>query len=168
MCARHSTDTVSTVSPSISYEVMGPDAMIFVFWLLSFKPTFSFSSFTFIKRLFNSSSLSAIRVISAAYLWLLIFFPAIFHTYWRFFSIFGFPLWKQIYRKPVILMQRHRDIPALSNLNGDHDIATRFLKIDFSCPDLSLHRKWRRTKEPLDESGRREWKSWLKTQPSEN
>ena len=45
-------DTVSTVSPSISYEVMGPDAMIFVFWMLSFKPTFSLSSFSFIKRLF--------------------------------------------------------------------------------------------------------------------
>ena len=30
-------DTVSTVSPSISHEVMGPDAMIFVFWMLSFK-----------------------------------------------------------------------------------------------------------------------------------
>ena len=44
-------DTVSTVSPSISHEVMGPGAMIFVFWMLSFKPTFSFSSFTFIKRL---------------------------------------------------------------------------------------------------------------------
>ena len=29
-------DTVSTVSPSISHEVMGPDAMIFVFWMLSF------------------------------------------------------------------------------------------------------------------------------------
>ena len=29
-----------TVSPSISHEVMGPDAMIFVFWMLSFKPTF--------------------------------------------------------------------------------------------------------------------------------
>ena len=27
--------TVSTVSPSISHEMMGPDAMIFVFWLLS-------------------------------------------------------------------------------------------------------------------------------------
>jgi len=26
-------DTVSTVSPSISHEVMGPDAMIFVFWM---------------------------------------------------------------------------------------------------------------------------------------
>ena len=32
-------DTVSTVSPSIFHEVMGPDAMILVFWMLSFKPT---------------------------------------------------------------------------------------------------------------------------------
>ena len=40
-------DTVSTVSPSISHEVMGQDAMILVFWMLSFKPTFSLSSFTF-------------------------------------------------------------------------------------------------------------------------
>ena len=32
-------DTVSTVSPSISHEVMEPDAMILVFWMLSFKPT---------------------------------------------------------------------------------------------------------------------------------
>ena len=30
--------TVSTVSPSICHEVMGPDAMIFIFWMLSFKP----------------------------------------------------------------------------------------------------------------------------------
>ena len=37
----------------------------------SVKPTFSFSSFTFIKRLFSSSSLSAIRVVSSAYLRLL-------------------------------------------------------------------------------------------------
>ena len=47
--------TVSIVSPSICHEVMGPDAMISVFWMLSFKPDFSFSSFTFIKRLFSSS-----------------------------------------------------------------------------------------------------------------
>ena len=45
--------TVSTVSPSICHQVMGPDAMILVFWMLSFKPTFSLSSFTFINRLFN-------------------------------------------------------------------------------------------------------------------
>ena len=61
-------DTVSTVSQSISHEVMGPDAMIFIFWKLSFKLTFLLSSFTFIKRLFSSSSLSAIRVVSSAYL----------------------------------------------------------------------------------------------------
>ena len=54
----------------------GPDAMIFIFWMLSFKPTSSLSSFTFIKRLF-SSSLSALRVVSSAYLRLLIFLPAI-------------------------------------------------------------------------------------------
>ena len=66
-----------TVSPSISHEVMGPDAMILVFWMLSFKPTFALSSFTFIKRLFSFSSLSAIRVVSSAYLRLLIFLQAI-------------------------------------------------------------------------------------------
>ena len=70
-------DTVSTVYPSIYHEVMGPDAMIFIFWMLSFKPNFSLFSFTFIKRLFSSSSLSAIRVLSSAYLRLLIFLPAI-------------------------------------------------------------------------------------------
>ena len=56
---------------------MGLDAMILVFWILNFKPTFSLSSFTFIKRLFSSSSLSAIKVVSSAYLRLLIFLPAI-------------------------------------------------------------------------------------------
>ena len=68
--------TVSIVSPSIYHEVMGPDAMILVFWMLSFKPAFSLSSFTFIKKLF-CSSLSAMRVTSSAYLRLLIFLPAI-------------------------------------------------------------------------------------------
>ena len=52
---------------------MGPDAIILVFWMLSFKSTFSLPSFIFIKRLFSSSSLSALRVVSSAYLRLLIF-----------------------------------------------------------------------------------------------
>ena len=69
-------DTVSTVSPSICHKVMGPDAMIFIFWMLSFKPTFSLYTFIF-KRLFSSSSISAIRVVSSAYLRFLIFLPAI-------------------------------------------------------------------------------------------
>ena len=68
---------VSTVSASICNGVMGPDAMIFVLYMLSFKLTFSLSSFTFIKRLFSSSSLSAIRVVSSTYLRLFIFLPVI-------------------------------------------------------------------------------------------
>ena len=55
---------------------MGLDVMILIFWMLSFKPTFSLSSFTFIKSLF-SSSFSAISVVSSAYLRLLIFLLAI-------------------------------------------------------------------------------------------
>ena len=38
--------TVSTVSPSICHEVMGLDAVILVFWMLSFRPAFSVSCFT--------------------------------------------------------------------------------------------------------------------------
>ena len=50
----------ATVSPSICHKAMGPDDVIFVFWMLSFKPTFPLASFTVIERLFNSSLLSAI------------------------------------------------------------------------------------------------------------
>ena len=64
----------------------GTGAMILVFWMLSFKPTFSLSTFTFIKRLFSSSSLSAIRVVSSAYLSLLIFLLAILIPAWASFS----------------------------------------------------------------------------------
>ena len=48
--------TVSIISPSICYEVIRQDALIFVFCMLSFKPTFSLSSFIFIKRLFRPPS----------------------------------------------------------------------------------------------------------------
>ena len=51
--------------------------MILVSLMLSYKPTFSLFSFTFIKRLFSSSSLSAIRVVLSAYLRLFLFLLAI-------------------------------------------------------------------------------------------
>ena len=70
-------DTVFTVSQSICYEWMVLGAMMSVFWILSFKPVFSLSSFTFIKRLFSSFLLSAIKVVSSAYLRLLIVLLAI-------------------------------------------------------------------------------------------
>ena len=43
---------------------------------VEFKPGFSLSSFTFIKRIYSSSSLSAIRVVSSAYLRFLVFLSA--------------------------------------------------------------------------------------------
>ena len=66
--------TVSTVSPHLFAMKWW---QVIVYWILSFKPTCALSSFSFIKRLFSSSSLSAIRVVSSAYLRLLIFFLAI-------------------------------------------------------------------------------------------
>ena len=68
--------TVSIVFPSIGHEMMGLNVMILVFWMLCFKPAFKLSSFTF-KRFFSSSLLSVIRVVSSAYLRLLIFLPAV-------------------------------------------------------------------------------------------
>ena len=62
--------TVSTFPPSICHEVMRLEAMILVFRMLSFKPTSSLPPFTFIKRLFSSSLLSAVKVVSSAYLML--------------------------------------------------------------------------------------------------
>ena len=59
---------VSSIKPGL--------AIHFIFWMLSFKPAFSLSSFTVIKMLF-SSLLSAISVVSSAYLRLLIFLLAI-------------------------------------------------------------------------------------------
>ena len=69
--------TVSIVFLSICHEVMGLDAMILVFWMLNFKPAFSLSSFTLIRRLFSSSLLSSIKVVSSGYLQLFIFLWAI-------------------------------------------------------------------------------------------
>ena len=72
----------------ICHKVMGPDTMIFVSWMLSFKPAFSFFSFTFIKRLF-SSSLSAIRVVLSACLRLLISLLAFWlqHVLYQFYTL---------------------------------------------------------------------------------
>ena len=60
-------------SPYICHEVVGPDDIILVFLMLSFKPAFSLSSSTLIKRIFSTFSLSAIIAVTSAYLRLLIF-----------------------------------------------------------------------------------------------
>ena len=122
--------TVCIVSPSIWYKVMEPDAMIFIFWILSFKPTFSLCYFTFIKRLFSSSSLSAIKEISSAYLRLLIFLLEILilaHassslSFLKMYSAISyiskvtdkpwptrFPIWNQFMAGSNLLLDLHTD-----------------------------------------------------------
>ena len=74
------------------------DAMILVYWMLSFKPAFSLSSFTLIKSLFSSFLLSAIGVVSSVYLRLLIFLLAVLIpacdssslAFYRMYSAFKF------------------------------------------------------------------------------
>ena len=135
----------------ISHEVMGPDAMIFVFWILSFKSTFSLFCFSFIKRLYSSSSLSAIRVVSSAYLrWLTfllaIFTPACASSSPAFFMMYSayeltkqgdnvqpwytpFPIWNQsVVPCPVLIITSW---PAY-----------RFLRYDLSQIPYDIQWKW--------------------------
>ena len=74
--------------------------MILVFWMLSFNSVFSLSSFTFIKRIFSSSSLSAIRVVASISevidILPIIWFQLVLHPAWHFASCTlyrGLPWW---------------------------------------------------------------------------
>ena len=67
-------------SPPTCHEVMDWR----FFWMLSLKPVFSLSSFTFINSLFSSSLLFAITVVSSAYLRLLIFHLSILIPAWEY------------------------------------------------------------------------------------
>ena len=60
-------------SPSICHEVMWLNAIIFIFWMLSFKPVFSLSSFTFIKLVYSDQirsdpSLSHVRLFATPWI----------------------------------------------------------------------------------------------------
>ena len=65
--------TTSIVSLSLYHAAWGQMPWSCFFLLFSLKLALSLSSFTFIKRLFSSSLLSVIRMVSSAYLRLLIF-----------------------------------------------------------------------------------------------
>ena len=83
--------------------------MILDFWILSFKPDFSLSSITFIRRLFSSSSLSAVRVVLSAYLRLIFLLASSFPVFLMMYSAYKlskqgdsvqpwhipFPIWNQ-------------------------------------------------------------------------
>ena len=77
---------VSTFPSSICHEVVGLDAMnveyLFVNSFLNAEFKLVFSSPLLIERLFSSSLLSAIKVVSSLCLWMLILLPAILIPAW--------------------------------------------------------------------------------------
>ena len=79
--------SVSIISPSICHEVMGTDAMILIFWMLGFKPTFSPLLFHLHQEALWSSLLSAVRVVSSAYLRLLLLLLAVLISAWASSSL---------------------------------------------------------------------------------
>ena len=133
-----------------------------IFWMLSFKPTFSFSSFTFTKRLF-SSFLSAIRVVSFAYLRLLVFLPAILipacassslalHMMYSAYKLnkqgdniqpwrTPFPIWNQsVVPRPVLIVASWPAYRFLRSLVRWSDIPISWKNFpQFVCPDSRAH-----------------------------
>ena len=69
--------TFSIVCPSICHEMMGQDAIILVFWMLNFKPAFHYPLSPSSRCSLVPLCFPAIRVVSSAYLRLLIFLPAV-------------------------------------------------------------------------------------------
>ena len=104
---------------------MGPNAMTLVLWMLIFKLTFPLSSFIFIRRLFSSSSLSAIRVLPSAFLRLLIFLltiliPACGSSGLEFCMMYSaYKLSKQVtlYRLDVLLSWFGNSFSSMSDSN---------------------------------------------------
>ena len=102
--------------PIYLHEAMGPDAMIFVFWMLSFRPIFFTLLFHFHQELF-SSSLYAIRVVSSTYLRLLVIlslymcFHGVINQYWEFPEKYLTPKWLLKVQKVVA-----QSSPTLCNL----------------------------------------------------
>ena len=67
-----------------------------------------------------------------------------------------FNLYGDYITRNVGWMKHNLELSMLGDISTTSDIQIRPL----------LWQKWRRTKEPLEESERAEWKSWLKTQHS--
>ena len=74
------------------------------FLIFSFKPALTLSSFTLIKRLFSSSSLSAVRVVSSTYVRFLICLLPILIPAWNSSSLAFLMMWEINYTSVIFLM----------------------------------------------------------------
>ena len=138
---------------------------------ISFKLAFSLSSFTLIKRFFSFSPLSGIRVVSSAYLRLLIFFLAILIPTYNSFSLV-FHIMCSVYKLNKQGDNKQPCHTPFSMLNQSV-IPYRVLTV----ASWASYRFLKRQVRPhlfknfsqfmcivLDEVEGREWKIWLKCQ----
>ena len=132
---------------------MGPDAMIFIFWMLSFKPTFSLSSWETYMQVRKqqleldmeqqTGSKQEKEYVKAVYCHL-VYLTSVQSTSWETLG------WK-----------KHKlESRLLGEISTTSDMQM--------TPPLWQKVKKKGTKEPLDESERGEWKNWFKTHNSEN
>ena len=109
---------------------MGPDAMIFIFWMLSFKPALSHSSLTFLKRLF-SSSLSATRGLSSACHYCLSHQGSpswtIKRTECRRIDAFKLWCWRRLFRVPWAARRSNQSV--LKEINPEYSQERLMLKL---------------------------------------
>ena len=105
--------------------------------MFSFKSAFSLSFSTFIKRLFSSSLLFAIRMVSSAYVRLLIFFPTILIPA-CVPSNLAFHMMYSAYKLNKQMTIYSLDYTSQWLLNIDHPRNIRPLRSDH-CKELVLH-----------------------------
>ena len=74
--------TISIVSPSICHEVMGPGAMIFIFWMLNFKPVFQSPLLPSSRGSLVPFGFFVLSMVSSAYRRLLTFLSAVLIPLW--------------------------------------------------------------------------------------
>ena len=141
---------------------------------LNAEPTFSLSSFTFItftfiKRLFSSSSLSAIRMVSSAYLRLWIFLPAILIPACASSSpVFLFILCIKApsFKKRTNFWQEWAGKWIISFLLGPRSVklwAQRYGQAQFNLEKEGSRQGWSQHPKRLRKAGgqRFRWSSWL-------
>ena len=146
---------------------MGPDAMIFVFWMLSFKPTFLLSYFTFIKSRVNIYSCphthmrEYIDILWITFINILLFLQKTKHKHNKYFFI-------PTYTLESLGLQGNQTSQSLRILLldihwKDWHWSWNFNSLATSCKELAYCRSpwcWERLKAGGEADNRR-WDGWV-------
>ena len=115
------------------------------FFEYCFRPAFLLSSFTYIKRLFSSSLLSAIRVVLSAYLRFLIFLLAILIPVCESFSLASWCTPYKLNKQDDSIQPFHIPFPILNRFFAPYPVLTvaswlvyRFLRRQVRWPGIPI------------------------------